>query len=448
MKVNDNNKEQYLNFPTHQFDHQVEIDDTTYTSLEVLKSYKVNLKKREFLIAMFCECELSDITTDPYLGKLGKYDSKPYVITKIDNTTITISSLQRTILKFTDKLTITNKDLKNISTPTETTIGRYIINYLLLVDPFEDIIPYMNTQIKPSNIEDIVANYIIGDKIDRNTLDTYLDNVYFIGHFTELCVPSFSDKSITTSPEVKKRREELLEKHKDELDDPVIMSKIEDELIQLDKEYLKDDSSYGFYSSSGKAFNVCRKRMYCTGGMFDTFERESGYDMVNTPLDEGWQEEDFPVLCNDIRRGIYNRAKNTAKGGEGTKFMCRIFQDSAITEKDCGTKKGVTVYLTETNKTNYIYRNIITDRGIVTLTPDTIDQYVNKSIKVRSPLYCKTKNGYCARCMNKILEETDTEALGLIAVNITSAMLQTSLKSMHGSKSEYNNITSLNSFVL
>jgi hypothetical protein len=50
--------------------------------------------------------------------------------------------------------------------------------------------------------------------------------------------------------------------------------------------------------------------------------------------------------------------------------------------------------------------------------------------------------------MNKILEETETEALGLIAVNITSAMLQSSLKSMHGSKSEYNSITSLNDFVI
>jgi hypothetical protein len=331
-------------------DLNVTVDNTTYTTLDILKLYKENLKKREYLISIFCECELPNITIEPYIGRIGNYNDKPYVITSITDEAIVISPLQRVVLKFTDKLTISPKDIINVSTSTETTVGRYIINYLLLADPFGDIIPYMNTQIKPNKIESIVADYIIEDKLNGEALSTYLDNVYFIGHFTELCVPSFSDKSITTSPKVKIRREELLEKYKDQLDDPVIMSKIEDELIQLDKEYLADDPSYGFYSASGKAFNVCRKRMYCTGGMFDTFERESGYDMVNTPLDEGWQEKDFPVLCNDIRRGIYNRAKNTAKGGEGTKFMCRIFQDSAIVEKDCGTKKGITVYLTEANK--------------------------------------------------------------------------------------------------
>lgn len=429
--------------------------------ITIITKYNKAILQRSFLLNMFTECERYKWTGNEnidtlYPGRIVEVDGVLNCITGYESTEEgldvsfeQIDDSKLPLLSFQTELSV-SKDiiLNGPKDPIKSTIGRYVLNYILLVDPFGDILSYVNEPFNAGKIESDIVEAAFADKVTVKQIKTYNNNLYFIGHFTELCAPSMSEKSLSTDPNIKKHRDMLLEQHKDELDDPIILSKIEDELIAMDKEYLKDDPSQGFYISSGKAYDICRKRMLVTGGMIGDFGDNTKYHFVNQSLDEGWATEDLPVLFNDIRKGSYNRAVSTAEGGTESKFLSRIFQDTKIVEHNCKTTKGLEVYLGEDVIDMYNYRYIITSSGIVALTPDIIKSYLNKKVIMRSPQYCKTTNGLCAICMGQVFEKLNKKLLNMEAVNIGSSFLQASMKSMHGVKSSFNNIENLDTFIM
>lgn len=431
------------------------------TPTTIITKFNKSLLQRDLLINLFTECDryiwTDDVPIDVlYLGKIVEKDGILQCVMNYNETddglVVSLDEIEYTslpLLSFQTELFVSNKEIINgPKTPIQSTVGRYILNYMLLVDPFQDSLPYINDIFNDSKIESDIVKAAFADLVTTDQINTYTNNLYFIGHFTELSVPSMSEKSLSTDPNIKDRRDELLEKHKDELDDPIVLSKIEDELIAMDKAYIEGDSSAGFYMSSGKAFDVCRKRMLVTGGMFGEFGDSSEYNFVNKSLDEGWEVDDVPVLFNDIRKGSYDRAVSTAKGGEESKFLTRIFQDTKIIEHNCKTTKGLKVYMSSDVIDKYNYRYIITSDGIIALTPDIIQSYLNKVVVVRSPQYCKSIGGLCAICMGQVYEKLDKELLNLEAMGIGSEFLTSSLKSMHGIKSEVVDISELDNFIL
>ena len=73
---------------------------------------------------------------------------------------------------------------------------------------------------------------------------------------------------VVTDPAIKKRKAELIKQYEGQLNDPVIIAKIEDELIAMDKAYMKGDNSLRFYEAQfdSKTFDIWRKKLYITVG--------------------------------------------------------------------------------------------------------------------------------------------------------------------------------------
>jgi len=332
-----------------------------------------------------------------------------------------------------------------------TTMGRLLLNYTILVDPFNDLIPYINEEWKIGQIE---SNYIFDSlrsgKITVEQIKHYSRNLHYIGHFTELSVPTFTETSLTVDPRLIQRRDELLAEHKTEIaaGDTVVMNKIETELSSLDKSLLAGDESTLFYDQNpSRSYGIHRKTMMVMGGMVPEFGSK-GFGFVEGSLEEGWDIKNFPLICNEIRRGSYNRAKETAKGGEETKFLIRVFQNTKVTEEDCKTTRYLRVNLTREMANKFLYRNIIVDGGLVMLTTDNLNTYVGHMVHMRSPLYCQTKDGYCYTCMGELFRAINQEVLTLAATNISGSFTLASLKSIHSVGAKRIEIKSLNSFVV
>jgi len=275
----------------------------------------------------------------------------------------------------------------------------------------------------------------------------YVDEVYSLAGLNDFVVPSLTEKAITSSPVVNKRREELFEQYKDQLDDPNIMMKVENELIALDKEQLKGDESNGFMIKS-KNYDVQRKRMFVTMGLVESFGDETpSYSFSKTNLNDGWDLKEFDMLSNDIRRGVYDRAKSTALGGAESKMLGRNFQDSTIVEDDCGTERYLPIMLTKSNYKLFLYRNIIVGNKLVILDKETISNYIGKEIKLRSPMYCKSNDGYCYACMDTRFKDVGVKLLNVQPIGISSQFVTLSLRSQHGTKTELLNIDNLNTIL-
>lgn len=368
------------------------------------------------------------------------------------------NQLDTPIITMHDEFTLTKGMINNYidSKSITTTYGRYILNYALFVDPFLNnasttpIMPYLNDIFKAEKFQHKLATHILSDVITVEEYRNYQNNLFHIGSFTELSVPSFTEKSITINPAIIARRNELFNLHKDNLHDPLVVVKIEDELINMDKEDLKNDPSSGFLLS-GKAYAVCRKKMFTTTGMIEAFSNDmSETDFIPNSLSEGWDINNFKTICNEIRRGSYSRGKETAKGGEKTKFIMRVFQNATITMDDCGSKEGLKIRLTSENINNYNDRYIIDGDELVRLNSANFSNYTNKTVTMRSPQFCKAQPShcYCYTCFGEKFKKLGYKSVGMFVVDIGSVLMLISMKNMHTNVLSSMAISDLDTFII
>lgn len=351
-----------------------------------------------------------------------------------------------------DEFTLNSNDIINFTTTKAitTTVGRFLLNKLLLQLPFGTTFAYVNSTINVGDIEKQIAKGLLNNKITVANYKQYVDNVYFIGHFTELCVPMFSRASLTTSPDIAKRKAELLKQHEGKLTDPIIISQIENELIQMDKDYLKNDAVMRFYKPLGdKPFNIARKKLYLTVGGIEAFSKDSGkYEFMANSLEEGHEAKTFAVTCNEIRKGSYNRGHETQLGGAQTKYIVRVFQDLMIEEADCGTNRGLPVDFKKVDPKNFIGHYIKIGTKWVCIIDDMLNEITGKKYIMRSAQYCQSKKGLCKICVGDRFSKLNTRHVTTAAIDISSTFVTMSLKLMHGSKLSLIDIDNLEEFVI
>lgn len=334
---------------------------------------------------------------------------------------------------------IANHPKSPTAKPIVTSVGLYVLNYNLLVVPFGVQYPYRNDT--PWNLkafESTLAKDLLAQKTPVSMYHRYMDQLYWLGHFGELCVPTYTEKSLQTDPKIAQRRKELLKQHEGHLDDPEVMSQIETELIDMDKAWLKSDDSMGFYTPIGKkAFNIHRKKLYLTVGGVNAFKKGTGeYDFIKAPLSEGWDASSIQVIANETRQGSYMRGVETQNGGALTKEVTRVFQDVQIVEDDCKTKRGLVVDFSKYPVDSFLGQWAMIPTGLVAITQATVAKFDKRKVMVRSPLYCKTRKGYCKTCMGTALATLGDTSLGPRAVNATGIIMYIAMQMTHGSKLE------------
>lgn len=345
-----------------------------------------------------------------------------------------------------DKVILPPRSLPNVYTNTVTTAGRFLLNVNVLIKPFGGIIPFINEPFNLNKLERQIIKLYLDKEITVEQVHTYVKYAFFIGHFSELCDPAYSEKSLTTDPKIIKRRDELIAKYRDKLDDPIIQAKIEDELIKMDKEYIKGDVSNRFYKPFGKSYHTHRKKMFLTNGaVSDYSENASTTKFLTKSLSEGFDAESMPVAVNDARAGAHSRGVGTAKGGDLTKYIIRVFLDVIFTKNDCGVKKGLKIKLDANNIKKYIGRHLVNGQVI---TEDNFKKYTGKVVELRSPLWCKDVQGICPVCLGDTVSAYDhTNVLGM-AILITSLFMDLEMASMHGTKLTTYNITNISTYTL
>lgn len=348
------------------------------------------------------------------------------------------------LFKFSDVFTIKPGDIENFKgvKPMLTSYGRFFVNYVLLVYPFGDKIEYINKNIKSGTIEKIaVEKALTGEITFEKEYKRYMLALYTYGHFPELCVSCVSLKSLTTSPEVKKRRAELIEKHKHELNDPLVAKKINDELMTLDKQWLEGDPAKRFYDARGNsAWNVQRAKMAVNIGGVPAFSDEVGkIEYIPGALNDGWNKNNFDTIVNEIYKGSYFRGVQTQLGGEQTNIVLRMFQGSKITDEDCGSKTGLSFFITEDNISEFIgMYEAVTDKIV---TKENSKDFIGKTIYLRTPITCKsTGSHFCIKCFGELYRKRDAKSIELDAVYYTSKLMLLSMKNMHGTEIQTTNL--------
>ena len=349
----------------------------------------------------------------------------------------------RGLFVYNEQITLYPNTLENAPNGIEsTTIGRVLQNKIMLCTPFKDKIPFINNRFMPSDIEDIIVKRLkdtppIG--ATRKHEDIYVDEyieynecVLFLGQLTQVCVPGVTEKAITPPPNAEAKLKELLEKNKDRLKDPVTIAEIGKEMELLDQQYLEGDRSLGFLINKKKDLSIVRKKMYLTYGFDNSFDDNPEVDYIPNPLSKGIDYSKIDSYINGSRSGSYSRGAETQLGGVAVKELLRASSNLSIVTEDCGSTKGINTLITEKNKESFIGFTIIESNKNLLLTKENINQFVDKTVSMRTPAFCREPDtDFCATCCGPRLS-LHTHGISSAIASMGSVFLNTFMKAMHG----------------
>ena len=386
---------------------------------------KLDDKMKNYLLSLKPEDISYEIITDLFANKTEKAEDGTFKLIKSK-------------INPYDTFTLKKNEYINKS-DIETTAGRFIYNKLVverLIAAFGD---YQNITLNKGNIkkvDDIMASALLNDKITPDDFIMYIDLHQWIGMtFISVLCPSFTPTIISPNPKVIALRDKLFKEHEKEIQDgdAITVAKIEQECIELAKKELEGDPGMLLYGSGARgSFGNNYKNISISRGSI--LNPTTGkWEIMKNNFMEGINKEDISASANSVITGAYPKAIGQRTFGYFTKQITSALQ-SAVLDKpgsDCGSTLTVDIEITKSNKKLFNYRWIKENGKLKLLDDKNIDSYVGKTVKMRTPLFCKNKQGICSVCAGKIYEKLGIENMGLTTAKVSSTMSNASMKKFH-----------------
>ncbi len=187
----------------------------------------------------------------------------------------------------------------------------------------------------------------------------------------------------------------------------------------------------------------------------------TGGEIIENPIlsnfKEGLSVLEYFISTHGARKGLADTALKTADAGYLTRRLVDVSQDVVITEKDCGTLRGLTISALKKSEevVETLYDRILgrvalhdiyhpqTGELIISggeeITEDVAEIIENspiENVEIRSVLTCESKQGVCANCYGRNLASGKLvqkgEAVGVIAAqSIGEPGTQLTLRTFH-----------------
>ena len=325
---------------------------------------------------------------------------------------------------------VTSDDVANVKGTITTTYGRVLYNALAILPVLSEHIEFINEEIDVMDIVNRSIELLDSNKITVADLWEVCRLIYNTSTYTPITTTAATPKTVVGTPAAVKLKNELIAKNKDQLNRPDVVSKIEAEIVKVDKEALKGDESEDYYLGS-KSFNVTRKKTYVMHGAEEDFVEPSKVKTITNSLSDGWDLEDLPEIATSIVIGSYSRGVETQLGGVIVKVITRSMQNATIRGDDCKSNLYYKLLLRPAIAKLFIGRSILVGTKLLVLDKDNIKSYEGKVVQLRSPLYCRMPHtDFCKTCVGKIVA-TAEQAAAMLAADVGSTIMSASMAKMH-----------------
>lgn len=328
-----------------------------------------------------------------------------------------------------------------------TSVGRIVFNEVLPAD-----YPYINKEIDRKDMAKIVDTLI--DRYGIENVPPILDQIKQLGFFyatrsgvtwgiDDIKIPEgkaeIISRSKAKSDEVMSQYENGLLSGEERLRKSIeIWHGAKNEVERLIPETMdKNGSVYDMWKSGARGSLSQVTQMAGMKGLIQNTAGETIEFPILSCSKEGLTPIEYFITTHGSRKGLTDTALNTAKAGYLTRRLFVVAQDIVITEDDCGTKdstiisstgsvSGVHISVAKHTRGRVLAEDLKNDKlefSKGTLLSKEMARQIEEagftSVKVRSPLACRTVHGICAKCYgldlgkNKLVDLG--EAVGTIA---------------------------------
>lgn len=369
-----------------------------------------------------------DITTSFIMETFGEFESgqrfRPY-----DIITIPPNSYGRE-----------GKKNKNSFT---TTVGIYVFNKYFIEQDLFDEFGYINKNIDDgmfSKLNRTMSEALMEDRITTDIMERFLMKTQKCMPYISILAPNYTDKMLTCTRVINKKKKELLDKYRDELEqgNELVANKMEKELLDFALDYMKDDPSMDMFISGARgSIGNNFKNMFVMKGVIKDPDpnAKQKYKVAMSNYIDGISPEEYALFANSLAAGPYARAKKTENGGYIEKLFLRAFAHITLDPpgSDCGTKRYKMVHLTEKNIGDFMYMYVIEGSKLVELTSETKSKYIGKTVKMRFSDLCESKTGICNHCMGNLYYRLGKYNAGTSLTQIPSVQKNIAMKAFHDS---------------
>jgi DNA-directed RNA polymerase subunit beta' len=331
----------------------------------------------------------------------------------------------------------------------ETSVGRILFNELL---PAE--YPYVNTEITRSTMMGIIDDLITANGV--GTIPVIIDEIKKFGFkyatksgttwgIDDVQIPEGKGAIIAASKKESETvtdqfNEGLLSQEEKERKNIEIWHDAKSKVEKLISETMvKNGTSVNDMITAGARGSI--GNITQMAGMKGLIQNSRG-EVIEVPIlsssKEGFTPIEYFISSHGSRKGLTDTALNTAKAGYLTRKLFVVAQSIVISEKDCGTKEGITITKETSSGIETPFAKNIHGRVLASdlvdasgkvlfernhlLTKAEVKELEKAGVTkayVRSPMSCKTLQGVCTMCYGLDLGKNKHvdlgEAVGTVA---------------------------------
>ncbi len=346
----------------------------------------------------------------------------------------------------------------------KTTLGRLLFNKII---PPE--LGFINDLITQKTLKRIINQ--IYEKFDNKTTANFVDDLKDIGfNFATISGSTFSVGDLQVPPQ----KDDLIRQTEVKVDK--IIQQYKDGLITADERYRLSTKLWGIVKEEIEEL-VSKKDdifspvhlMIDSGarGQTEQLNQLVGIKgvvvnpagrIIELPIKSNYKEGLTPleyfISTHGARKGSADTALKTSDAGYLTRRLVDVSQDVVVTEKDCKTSVGRTIWIKDVEEINETLASVVLGRFVLkdvkdkdkvivkknTLIDKELAELISnhnvKSITVRSPLGCKANRGVCQKCYGIDLARAKLvelgEAVGIVAAqSIGEPGTQLTMRTFH-----------------
>ena len=316
-----------------------------------------------------------------------------------------------------------------------------------IVDNLEDNILHQKVKITKRLTKKTILELI--NKTDAVT-DSGIDFMWFYyllmqaGFTLSSVIPSsFQPEALTLPKKFVAAKNEAVEAYKNSKQTPEDALNLQKAMTKIAKDvqaYFIENKIYvvdllGDQSGAKGGVEHIQSLLLAVGLSINSFGEIN--DVITNSHVEGMTQTEFFNGSSQAIQALYAKSAETAKPGYLGRKLSAIAERIKLSRlEDCGTKKYLEIKIRDKNMLKSFegryYRTKVGIEMQLTLKSDV----VGETLKIRSPLYCRAKDGICHKCYNPLfISKMNLRAgdnIGLIAsTGLTGSLVNLTLKKSH-----------------
>ena len=314
------------------------------------------------------------------------------------------------------------------------------------------LIDNLETNILPSKVKikkQINKKYL--NELIQKIVDVTTDDIDFMWYYwllmqagftlSSVIPSSFSPEALILPPQFAQEKDKnvkIFEESKKTIDDAIKFNNGMKLIAEKVKRYFEEhDISVVDLMNSGAKGDVShiQSLLLAVGLSINSFGEIN--DVISNSHTEGLTQTQFFNGSSQAIQALYAKSSSTAIPGYAGRKLAAISERIKLSSiKDCGTKNYLNLKVSDSKILEALDGRYYKNKIGLEVQIDKNSDIINKTIQLRSPLYCKATDGICSKCYNpKFVQKshfTPGENIGLVAsTGLTGTLVNLTLKKSH-----------------